>query len=375
MKNSLKHLKWIQLFSTVIVLLSLAISPLESLKVNRASAQASRKIFLPIAAHGYRDADPVLLGVYPHEYMGEQKYINSSLKDLDQWSGKQTSIVATFMDFENLAWYDIREPMELLWDNGYTAFVNLMTSKSAADIANGRLDNDIREYAAEFALWVAYAKQEKQERIIFLAPMPEANLTNGNSYGGDPQAFKSAYWRIQDIFREEFSKQNVPFDTIHWVFAPNGVDEPDKPTFEAYYPGDDITDVVAFSSYNAGYCVGWEYDRWQLGDELYKPFVERMRALAPGKPIFISQTGSTSEYPQHGSFDHNKKSEWFEEAYSYLATIDGVRAVLYFNINSGCDWEFFRSGDLYFEGYRQVVQTSAFGYLNPDEMIDSFSNP
>lgn len=339
-----------------------------------ATDEATKKVYLPILAASYRNSPPILLGVYPPDYLGTQDAINSNLKDLDRWAGKNTTIVATFMDFEfPNAGYNVRVPLELLWDNGYTAFVNLMSQHSASDIAQGREDNDIRTYAAAFAYWVALAKQDNQQRLVFLAPMPEGNITNGNAYGGDPQAFKSAFWRIQDIFADEFSKQNVPFETIKWVFAPNGVDEPGRPTFEAFYPGDDVTDIVGFSSYNLGYCVHWEYDRWQLGPELYLPFVQRMRSLAPGKPIFISQTGSSAEYPSPGNFDHDKKSEWFIDAYGYLTTLDGVRAILYFNIDAGCDYSFFRSGSLYFDGYRQVIQSSAFENLSPSEMIDAFS--
>ncbi len=339
-----------------------------------ADEEAPGKVYLPIMAASYRTGSPVLLGIYPPDYMGTQGAIDSDIKDLDRWAGKNTTIVALFMDFEfPNAGYNVRVPLELLWDNGYTPFVNLMTQHSASDIAQGREDDDIRTYAAAFAYWVALAKQEHQQRLVFLAPMPEGNISNGNEYGGEPQSFKSAFWRIQDIFADEFAKQNVPFDTIKWVFAPNGVDEPGRPSFEAFYPGDDATDIVGFSSYNLGYCVHWEYDRWQLGPELYQPFVERMRSLAPGKPIFITQTGSSSEYPSPGHFDHGQKSQWFIDAYNYLTELDGVRAILYFNIDAGCDYSFWRSGSLYFDGYRQVIQGSAFGNLSPVEMIDAFS--
>jgi hypothetical protein len=110
-----------------------------------------------------------------------------------------------------------------------------------------------------------------------------------------------------------------------------------------------------------------------LGPELYLPFVQRMRSLAPGKPIFISQTASTSEYPSPGHFDPEQKSRWFIDAYSYLTGLDGVRAILYYNIDAGCDFSFFRSGSLYYEGYRQVVKSPAYGNLSPAEMIDAFS--
>ena len=62
--------------------------------------------------------------------------------------------------------------------------------------------------------------KDQEQRMVFLAPLPEANITNGNSYGGDANGFKSAFWRIQDIFSQEFAKQKVPYDSIRWVFRP-----------------------------------------------------------------------------------------------------------------------------------------------------------
>jgi hypothetical protein len=219
---------------------------------------------------------------------------------------------------------------------------------------------------------MALAQQNQEQRFVFLAPLPEANITSGNDYGGDPNAFKSAFWRIQDTFAQEFAKQGVPYDSIRWVFAPNGVDEPGRPAFEAYYPGQDHVDLVAFSSYNWGYCVGWEYDTWQLGPELYLPFVQRMHSLAPGKPIFISQTASSSEYPYPNHYNYAQKSQWFIDTYTYLTGLDGVRGVLYFNIDGECDWNFFRSGSVYYEGYRQAIASEAFTYLPPQQMHSAF---
>lgn len=342
-----------------------------------ASAQtAGTRLYLPLTASSFRSGAPLLLGTYPPAYLGTQDAIDTHLKSLDNWAGKGTSIAGMFLNLHdpNIS-YNVRVPLELLWDNGYTGFVNLMTNHTAAQIAQGAEDGNIQKVAAAFAYWMSLAQQEKQQRFVFLAPLPEANITNGNTYGGDPASFIAAYRRIQDIFASEFTKARVPFESVSWVFAPNGVDEPGRPTFEAYYPGQDRVDVVAFSSYNWGYCVHWKYDRWQLGQELYLPFVQRMHALAPGKPIFISQTASTSEYPYPNNFDPTQKSQWFVDIYDYLAGLDGVRAILYFNIDGECDWAFFRSGSLLYDGYREAVSSPAYVYWNPTEIYAEFSQP
>ena len=359
---------------TVVVLSALGLSIRLNPAAGALAQTASTRVFLPIAAANYRNTAPILLGVYSPAYLGTQSAIDTHLKALDNWSGKKTTLAGMFLDFhDSNPSYNVRVPLELLWDNGYTGFVNLMTNRSAAYIAQGGEDANIHEVAAAFAYWMYLAQQENQQRFVFLAPLPEANITNGNSYGGDPASFRTAYRRIQDIFADEFSKHKVSMDSVSWVFAPNGVDEPGAPTFESYYPGQSRVDIVAFSSYNWGYCVNWAYDRWQLGSELYQPFVQRMHVLAPGKPIFISQTASTSEYPSPNHYDSGQKSEWFLDAYNYLAGLDGVRAVLYFNIDGECDWAFFRSSSLQYDGYRQVVSSQAFEYLSPVEVFSNFS--
>lgn len=344
---------------------------------NRATAQAAnRKVYLPLAASSYRSGSPLLLGTYSPAYLGEQKNIDTYLKSLDSWSGKGLSIAGTFLDLHDPnPDYNVYYPMERLWANGYTAFVNLMTDGSAAQVAQGAEDGNIQKIAAAFANWMALAQEKKEQRFVFIAPLPEANITRGNTYGGDPASFIKAYKRIQDIFASEFAKAKIPFSSINWVFAPNGVDEPGRPTFESYYPGQDRVDTVAFSSYNWGYCVNWEYDRWQLGPELYLPFVQRMNALAPGKPVFIAQTASTSEYPYPNNYSYAKKSQWFIDVYGYLSGLDSVRAILYFNMDGECDWAFYKAGSLQYEGYRVAVSSSAYEYWTPNEVSAGFSSP
>lgn len=369
---------WINKLIVALLILISAIGFLNLVqRPHPAAAQtAKQRIFLPLTASSFRNGAPILLGTYASAYMGTQSAIDTHLKSLDAWAGKGISIAGTFLSIHdpNIS-YNVRVPMELLWDNGYTAFANLMTDGTAAQLAQGSKDTDIQRIAAAFAYWMWLAQQENEERFVFIAPMPEANITNGNSYGGDPASYIAAYKRIQDIFASEFAKANVPFHSISWVFAPNGADEPGRPAFETYYPGGDRVDVVAFSSYNWGYCVNWEYDRWQLGPDLYLPVVQRMNALAPGKPIFIAQTASTSQYPYPNNYDHAQKSQWFVDVYGYLEGLDGVRGILYFNIDAGCDWAFFKSGVLQFEGFRQAISSPAYEYWSPAEVSAGFSQP
>jgi hypothetical protein len=110
-----------------------------------------------------------------------------------------------------------------------------------------------------------------------------------------------------------------------------------------------------------------------MAEDLYLPYVQRMWALAPGKPIFITQTASTAEYPSPNQFNAAKKDEWFIENYSYIASLEDVRAILYYNIDGPCDWTFFQNGSIAYNGYRVAVSDPAYTYLTPNEMIGAFS--
>lgn len=325
-----------------------------------------RRNFLPIVVSAPRPK--VLTGIYPQGYPGHQSTIDNEFKAIDNWVGRKLSIGGTFIDLE---WPNPRAnfkgQMEVLWDNGYTPFVNLTTTRSAADVANGAIDNAIEAMASAF---VEYA--QGNTRMAYLAPFPEMN-GDWVPYRLDPENYKRAFSRIQTIF----SRNGVLAGSVRWVFAPNGWSRPGTPGFESYYPGNSVVDVVSFSSYNFGYHPFVHSGVWQNPPEVFGPYLARMRAMAPSKPIFIAQTG-TSAYTSSGS-SADAKNAWLREAYQYLADYPAVRAIIYFNkVNEqGVDWPFFVLGtpSQQYPGYREGVLYSAFGYLSPAELKYSDLSP
>jgi beta-mannanase len=188
-------------------------------------------------------------------------------------------------------------------------------------------------------------------------------------YGLDPANFKLAYWRIQTIFAEE----GVPANSVYWVFAPTGYNHHSYPPFEDYYPGHETVDVVGFSSYNFGYCPVDEYPDWLTPDEQLGEFIRRMEVMAPGKAVFITQFAASS-YVSPGNNDDSVKSQWLEDAYTYLAIYESVKAALYFNLDNGCDWAFYNTWDgnsRQLVGYRDGISIPAYEYVTPSEL--SFS--
>ncbi|MEH1792713.1 hypothetical protein [Nostoc sp.] len=299
---------------------------------------------------------PVLLGLYAPDYLGNQSTIDSQLRQVDQWVGKRHSIAGLFLDIEdsNPA-YNIPVPLEQLKHNGYTAFINLKSTRSAAQIARGDVDSSLQKVAKAYADWA----KKGEGRMAFIAPLQEMNIP-GEAYSQDPQNFKLAYQRIQKIFKEA----GVSSQAIRWVFAPNGWSKKNEHRFENYYPGDKSVDVVAFSSYNWGYCNNSSWKHWNTPKEVFEPYIKRMKAMAGSKPIFIAQTASTSN-TQNG-LQKGAKDRWLQDSYTQLAGM-GVRAILYFNINKECDWAI-NSNSGKSAGYKDAVNNPAFGYLSPTEL-------
>lgn len=307
---------------------------------------------------------PVLLGSYAPNYLGTQTAIDTQLRQIDTWAGKRMSIAGIFMDLEdsNPA-YNIPVPLELLRRNGYTAFINFTSNRTAAQIANGSIDPAIRRMAQAYASWIS----QGTGRMAFLAPLPEMN-GSWETYKEDPANFKLAYQRIQRIFTEA----GVPRSAVRWVFAPNGWSATSTHNFENYYPGNTRVDVVAFSAYNWGHCSAASWKSWDGPSVVFAPYINRMRVMAPTKPIFIAQTATTS-YTASGS-QQAAKDQWFRNSYSYLAQAPGVRAIIYFNLNKECDWSLYDSS-VKSLGYKQAVANPGFNYVSPSSLYQLRMTP
>jgi hypothetical protein len=252
--------------------------------------------------------------------------------------------------------------METLWINGYTAFVNIEATKcTSAEIANGAIDPQIRSWARAFAGWA----KKGEDRFAYLAPLAEMN-GDWVIWGRDPYNYILTFKRLQRLFSEE----SVPANSVRWVFAPNGWSKPGTPGFEAYYPGDAYVDVVGFSGYNFGSHPYTPTPDWQDPIEVYGPYLERMVLMAPEKPIFITQTATTSYH--NGSPNPAKKNSWLRDAYTYLVDYPNVRGVMYFNIDNwqSVDWPFYVSGNqaYQYEGYREGITDQRYRYIRPAEL-------
>jgi hypothetical protein len=338
-------------FFTIILTFIVTISFLASLGTSVHATEASTggyKVYLPIVL---KPNTTMMLGVYPENWWTPmpQDAINQEYIPLDTWSGKKLSIAGVFhyLDQPNI----VNMMLAPIWDSGYTPFVNLYANTTAANIASGGWDQTIHAWAKNFAIYA-----NGGTRMAFLAPLQEMNW-KGNPYSLDPTNYIKAFKRIQSIFKQE----NVPAQSVRWVFAPNGYSAPGNPPFESYYPGDAYVDVVAFSSYNFGTYPTNPYPDWQPPSEIFPPYIQRMMTMAPTKPIFIAQTATTA----YGG----SKDQWLQDAYNLLAGYSQVKAVIYYNANVDYDWAFYLpSAGIAYNGYKIGVANPVYRYVSPSEV-------
>ena len=261
-------------------------------------------------------AEPILLGVYPPGVLSDPAVVDT-MGDIDNWlagTGKRLTIAGSFSLIEN-APGGLTPELEGAWSRGYVPYVNIKTRRTLDQIVNGAADADIRGWAIAFAQWASTG-----HRRAFLTILQEMN-GSWNSYYGSPSTFQQAYRHIRQIINEELANHGITHRAVSWVFAPNGW----PGNFVPYYPGADVVDVVSINGYNFGGCE--QPPLWQTFDMTLKPWLDLLPAMAPGKPIFISETG-TVQVPANGVGD---KNQWLQELFTRLTTIPNFRGILYLN--------------------------------------------
>ncbi len=167
-----------------------------------------------------------------------------------------------------------------------------------AAILGGSYDRFLEDFADRAARW-------KKPLIIRFAH--EMNLsryawgTGGAGYGPDsPEIYRRIFRHVVSIFRRRGA------DNVLWAFCPNaesvpGVSHDPSAAWnraEDYYPGGAWIDILGMDGYNWGRSRtlerhGWE-SRWSSFRETFAPLYEKLRALAPEKPVVVFETASVA---------------------------------------------------------------------------------
>jgi beta-mannanase len=146
---------------------------------------------------------------------------------------------------------------------------------------------------------------------------PWAEGVNGNGAGD----YVAAWRHVRSVFT------SVGTPGVSWVWSPN-VPYTGSIPLTGLYPGPDTVDVVGLDGYNFGTSQSWS--SWVQPDALFGPGLQALRALAPGKPVIISETASTE---LGGS-----KPDWVRSMVSYLSSQPDVTAFVWFHYLKETDW-------------------------------------
>lgn len=197
----------------------------------------------------------------------------------------------------------------------------------AARILGGEYDGYITAVAQELKAFGA---------PVLLRLAHEMNLeryhwgTDKSGYGPQsPMLYKGLFRRVADIFRAEGA------DNVLFVFCPNVDSLPAAPwnTAAAYYPGDDLVDVLGMDGYNWGTshskAVHGYDSSFRSFRDIFGPLFNALRQLAPAKPVMVFETASASA--------GGDKAAWVAEAFGAAAEW-GLAAVTWFEVDKELDW-------------------------------------
>jgi hypothetical protein len=239
-------------------------------------------------------------------------------------------------------------PLRALLDRGALPLVTTsMYDATLADVAAGREDREIREWARQAKAW-GYP--------FLFRPWWEMN---GDWYpwGRDPK-FVAAWRHFHDLVVAEGATN------VTWAWIVNAIwwDPASDPG--PYYPGDEYVDWVGMDAYNYGRNP-IQPDRWASPDELVDPTLERLEQIAPGKPVCICETASTEI--------GGNKAAWIRNLLmNYLPHHRQIKAFLWFNWNvqrtSGrWDWAIESSSPANL-AFRRSIQSSFYRTTLPTIM-------
>lgn len=207
----------------------------------------------------------------------------------------------------------------------------------AAEILGGRYD----AYADAFAVLLAAQPGEVIVRL-----MHEPNLARyhwgvaKDAYDERaPEVYKQVWRHLVARVRAAAGPEGAK--RVRFAFCPNCESVPAGSyspahawnTLAAYWPGAEWVDVVGVDGYNWGDTQtpekhGWQ-SSWRSFSDVLGPAVAELRALAPGKPLYVFETATA---PTGGN-----KAAWLRDAAATAKDWDLV-ALGCFEANKEVDW-------------------------------------
>lgn len=185
-------------------------------------------------------------------------------------------------------------------------------------IAAGDHDTYLREWARGLRDW------GRPVTLRFAHEMngdwyPWAEGVNGNG----PGDYVAAWRHVHDVMTAAGATN------VEWMWSPNVPYQGAVP-LPGLFPGAGYVDVVALDGYNWGTSQSWS--AWTPAWDLFGAGLAQLRALAPGTPIVIAETGSAGV--------GGDKPAWIAGLVSYLDVQPDVTGFIWFQHAKEADWRF-----------------------------------
>jgi hypothetical protein len=184
-------------------------------------------------------------------------------------------------------------------------------------IAKGTLDKGLRPLARQLA--------GLKTQVLF-RPMPEPNTPwyswSGTVNGNKPGDYKKAWSRVRLVVQKAAGKAGAK--RIKFLWTPYARSVPDTPAnaLTAYFPGDKKVDQVGVSAYNFGQTptLAWSDPGLLFGDAY-----AAVQAVAPKKPFWIAETGSTAK--------GGDKAAWISQLAGLQAAMPALRGIVWYDVS------------------------------------------
>ncbi len=206
---------------------------------------------------------------------------------------------------------------------------------SLVEVATGKRDNEYRNIAQQVKQWDGEVKIRFAHEMI---ADDDPNTYNWYPWQDDPVAYKRAWRRVVDIFREE-GATNVEF-----VWCPNQ-HLADYKILSKYYPGKDYVDMIGIDGW--GY-PGEDFDR--VFEQIYKAIVEHPEIFGD-KDIMLGEFAAMEFWG---------KAAWIQDAFNKIKDkYTKITEIYWFNINKEQDWRV-NSSKAALEAFRKAISDPTF---------------
>ncbi|GAB2682787.1 glycoside hydrolase family 26 protein [Thalassiella azotivora] len=176
-----------------------------------------------------------------------------------------------------------------------------------ADIIEGDHDEYLRQYAqdvAEYGLPVGIRLNHEMNGIWY----PWAEQVNGNQ----PGEYVAAWRHVHDVFTEAGA------DNVLWIWSPNVIEFPQAQPLEELYPGDEYVDFTGLVGYYRKPIEGKEASF----QNTYGKSVAKLREVAPGKPIWLTEVGATEQ--------GGNKVDWVTSFFEAMEANPDIKGITWF---------------------------------------------